>query len=186
MSDPRSDRRLLLPPLPPRHIARPRLISALDDAHDAPLTLVAAGPGAGKTVLLSDWARHRASPTAWLALTPGDNEPRRLWRQFLSAMRTSGAVLEDDWPTRVPRADMIDLLDMLLARFPSSSDPLVLIIDDADALTNQEVLSGLDSLIRSPHPRLRLVLAAAATHCCHCTVTGWQARCVSCAQRIWQ
>jgi LuxR family maltose regulon positive regulatory protein len=35
-----------------------------------------------------------------------------------------------------------------------------LIIDDAHALTNPEVLSGLDSLIRSPHPRLRLVLAA--------------------------
>jgi LuxR family maltose regulon positive regulatory protein len=145
--------------MPPRHIARPRLISALDDAHEAPLTLVAAGPGAGKTVLLSDWARHRAAPTVWLALTPADNEPRHLWRLFLSAMRASGA-LTDDMPTPAAGVDPIELLDMLLARFPESSDPLVLMIDDAHALTNPEVLSELDGMIRNQDPRLRLVLAA--------------------------
>jgi LuxR family transcriptional regulator, maltose regulon positive regulatory protein len=160
MPDPLSDVRLVLPPSPPRHIARPRLISALDDVQDTPLTLVAAGPGAGKTVLLSDWARHRAAPTAWLALTPADNEPRHFRRLLLAAMRASGVLTDAHVPATVPRADTIDLLDTLLARIPRSCAPLVLVIDDAHALTNQEVLRGLDSLIRSPHPRLRLVLAA--------------------------
>ena len=160
MPDPPSDARLVLPPLPPRHIARPRLISALDDAVCAPLTLVAAGPGAGKTVLLSDWARHRAAPTAWLALTPADNEPRHLWRLLLSAIRASGAWTEGDVPTSLFRADTVELLDVLLSRIPNSCAPLVLVIDDAHTLTNQEVLRGLDSIVRSPHPRLRLVLAA--------------------------
>jgi LuxR family transcriptional regulator, maltose regulon positive regulatory protein len=155
-----SDLRLVLPPLPPRHIPRSRLISALDQAADTPLTLIAAGPGAGKTVLLSDWARHRAGPTAWLTLTPSDNQPRHLWRLFASAMRASGVVSEGDAFTALPQSDPIELLDMLLTQVPNSSEPLVLVIDDAHALTNRNVLSGLDRLIRSGDRRLRLVLAA--------------------------
>jgi len=42
------DSRLVVPPLPPRHIWRPRLITALDGA-DVPLTLLATGPGADKS-----------------------------------------------------------------------------------------------------------------------------------------
>jgi LuxR family maltose regulon positive regulatory protein len=160
MVAPPTDIRVVLPPSPPRHIERPRLISALDDARDTPLTLVAAGPGAGKTVLLSDWARHRTEPTAWLTFNPADNEPGRLWRLLFAAMRASGAFTEDDVPAKVPRVDTIDLLDMLLSRVPKASAPLALMIDDAHALTNQDVLRGLDTLIRSGNPRLRLVLAA--------------------------
>ena len=160
MHDPLSDARLVLPLATPRHIARPRLISALDDIQDTPLTLVAAGPGAGKTVLLSDWARHRTAPTAWLAPTAADNEPRQLWRLILSAVRATGVLAEKDTPIRVRRADLSDMLDVLLSRIPKMAAPLVLIIDDAHALTNREVLSGLDSVVRSPHPGLRLVLAA--------------------------
>ena len=58
------DSRLVVPPLPPRHIWRPRLITALDSA-DVPLVLLAAGPGAGKTVLLSEWALRHDGPAWW-------------------------------------------------------------------------------------------------------------------------
>ncbi len=152
--------RFVLPPLPPRHIARPRLISALDIACDAPLTLVAAGPGAGKTVLLSDWARHRTAPTGWLALTAEDNEPRQFWRLFHSAVRASGVLTQDGQTPSAAGSDTIEVLDTLSDHVAESSDPLVLVIDDAHILTNPEVLGGLDEIIRGWHPRLRLILAA--------------------------
>ena len=47
-----ADFRLSVPPLPPRHVSRPRLLADLEGATEAPLTLVSAGAGAGKTVLL--------------------------------------------------------------------------------------------------------------------------------------
>ena len=43
-----------VPPLPPKHVPRPRLLAALDRATNAPITLLCAGPGAGKTVLLAE------------------------------------------------------------------------------------------------------------------------------------
>ena len=49
------DSRVIVPQLPPRYVTRPRLLACLDSAADRPLTLLAAGPGAGKTVLLADW-----------------------------------------------------------------------------------------------------------------------------------
>src|SRR5688500_1667008 len=51
-------------------IARPRLFDALDAGTEAPLTLVSAPPGAGKTVLLASWigAGRPPGPVAWLSL----------------------------------------------------------------------------------------------------------------------
>src|SRR5215469_16750794 len=86
-----ADPRLLLPGLPPLHVPRQRLIAALNEARDSPLTLVAAGPGAGKTVLLSEWAHSQDYPVAWITVTPAENEPPRFWRLFLSAVRAANA-----------------------------------------------------------------------------------------------
>jgi len=69
------DSRLTVPQLPPRHVSRPRLLAELDNAADLPLTLLSAGPGAGKTVLLTDWVRRGDSRVAWLNPTAADAEP---------------------------------------------------------------------------------------------------------------
>src|SRR5690348_4637013 len=87
------DSRLVVPPLPPRHVRRPRLITALDGA-DVPLVLLAAGPGAGKTVLLSEWVLGRDGPVGWMTVTTGDVAPPRFWHLLWSALRACGA--QDD------------------------------------------------------------------------------------------
>jgi len=153
------DSRVIVPQLPPRYVTRPRLLARLDGAADRPLTLLSAGPGAGKTVLLADWVRRGGVPVAWLNPTPADAEPRRFWRLLETALRDShgagtGSSVEGS------RAAGIDLVQALFSRIPEPADPLVVIIDDAHVLVHPEVLAGLDSLIRGGHPGLRLILAA--------------------------
>jgi LuxR family transcriptional regulator, maltose regulon positive regulatory protein len=152
-----TDPRLVVPGLPPLHVPRLRLITALNEARDAPLTLVAAGPGAGKTVLLAEWAHSQDYPVAWITVTPAENEPRRFWRLFLSALR---AAAWDDLPRSVPGGDATVLFESLFSRRPPPQVPLPLVIDDAHLLSHPSLLEGLDDLVRSWHPRLRLVLAA--------------------------
>ena len=45
------------PQLRVREIQRPRLLAMLDRAVERPVTVVCAGPGSGKTVLVSQWVR---------------------------------------------------------------------------------------------------------------------------------
>jgi LuxR family maltose regulon positive regulatory protein len=153
------DSRLTVPQLPPRHVSRPRLLAELDNAVDSPLTLLSAGPGAGKTVLLTDWVRRSGTRVAWLNPTAADDEPRRFWRLLTSALwECDGA--EHSLPIAMPPGGSIDLVQTLFGTATESAGQLVVIIDDAHVLTHTEVLEGLDSLIRGGQPGLRLVLAA--------------------------
>jgi LuxR family maltose regulon positive regulatory protein len=151
------DSRLTVPQLPPRHVSRPRLLAALDDA--APLTLLSAGPGAGKTVLLTDWIRRTDARVAWLNPTAADAEPRRFWRLLMYALRECDGA-ECGLPVAMPQCAAVDLVQKLFSGVPESTAQLVVIIDDAHVLTDPEILEGLDSLIRGWQPGLRLVLAA--------------------------
>jgi LuxR family maltose regulon positive regulatory protein len=151
------DARLVVPPLPPRYVARPRLNARLEAGEDAPLTLVAAGPGTGKTVLLSDWARRHRSPTAWLTATSDADDPVRFWRLLLTALRSIGVVPDD---ALVAGAETSELLDALFLRLLDQEQPPVLVVDDADCLRHPEVLRGLDAIVRSWPSLLRLVMAA--------------------------
>ena len=153
------DSRLTVPQLPPRHVSRPRLLAALDEAAGSPLTLLSAGPGAGKTVLLTDWVRRGGARVAWLNPAVADGEPRRFWRLVMAALRDcegEGGGLG----VAMPRGGAIDLVQALFSAVPESAAPLVVVIDDAHVLAHPEVLEGLDSLVRGGQPGLRLVLAA--------------------------
>ncbi|HEV2934713.1 MAG TPA: LuxR C-terminal-related transcriptional regulator [Streptosporangiaceae bacterium] len=158
MSNAVRDSRLTVPQLPPRHVSRPRLLAELDRAAAFPLTLLSAGPGAGKTVLLTDWVRRGDARVAWLSPAPADAEPRRFWPLLESALREAHGAGRGPSAAALPGAG-VDLVQTFLSRMPHSGQ-LVVIVDDAHVLAHSDVLEGLDRLIRSGHPGLRLILAA--------------------------
>src|SRR5215468_9935450 len=123
------DSRLVVPQLPPGHVSRPRLLAALDHAADSPLTLLSAGPGAGKTVLLADWARRGGTRVAWLNPTAADTEPRQFWRLLTAALRACDGV-DRGLPIAMPQGAGIDLVQGLFSAMPESPAPLVVIVDD--------------------------------------------------------
>jgi LuxR family transcriptional regulator, maltose regulon positive regulatory protein len=153
------DSRMTTPQLPLRHISRPRLLAQMNHGATRPLTLLSAGPGAGKTVLLADWSRRVGSRVAWLSPTAADSEPRRFWRLLQMALREADGT-EPISPVPLPRRAEIDAIQTVFSVVPDSADQLVVVIDDAHVLTHADVLEGLDSLIRSGGPEFRLVLAA--------------------------
>ncbi|HEY6746113.1 MAG TPA: LuxR C-terminal-related transcriptional regulator [Mycobacteriales bacterium] len=157
MSLPVADLRFSLPFLPPQHVSRPRLLAAVDAAERAALTLVSAGAGAGKTVLVTDWAHRQDDPVAWLALTPADNDPRRFWRLFLESGRAAGQVYP---PSAWTSGRTVELLDSVLGRSSSSQPRLRVVLDDAHLLTDPQILEGLDRVIRRWSHRVRLLMTA--------------------------
>jgi LuxR family transcriptional regulator, maltose regulon positive regulatory protein len=148
-----------VPPLPPRHVPRPRLLAALDRAADAPITLLCAGPGAGKTVLLAEWVKNLKGRVAWVTPGKADAEPERFWCLLESALWAGDE--QDPGTAFEPAADSaFDPVRMVFSQVTDEADPLVVVIDDAHVLTHPDVLDGLDRFVRGWNPGLRLVLAA--------------------------
>jgi LuxR family maltose regulon positive regulatory protein len=138
---------------------------------EVPLTLVSAGAGAGKTVLLTEWAQPHPDRVVWLTLSPLDAKPTRFWRLLAASMRQAGApspagpgqlgvLLADDIPLAVDP----DRAGRLLPAGPdaprSPGAGVTVVIDGAQLITDAGVLAALDRLIRGWGDRRRLVLLA--------------------------
>jgi LuxR family transcriptional regulator, maltose regulon positive regulatory protein len=74
--------------LPPTLVRRPALHDRLTQGAGKRLTVVVGSAGAGKSVLLADWAAARPpGVTAWLSCDRADADPLRFWRAFIEALR---------------------------------------------------------------------------------------------------
>ena len=98
MADPLVETKLLVPRPRRETVARPRLAALLDRASEAPVTVVSAPAGFGKTTLISTWL------TARINGLPGS-----------AALRTRGATRPPGSP-RPPRPQPGDVLDLHPAR----------------------------------------------------------------------
>src|SRR3954454_16322620 len=131
-----------VPALPSGMIERPRL--RLDQ--DAPVTLVCAPAGSGKTALVA----HNHPRAAWITLEPTDDEPGRLWGGVLTALDLARAVPPDSAlaalapPVRESQATFMPLLVNALAELPQ---PVTLVLDDVHVIKSRECLAQLAFLL---------------------------------------
>ncbi len=158
--------KLALPHVPEPFVPRPRLLTLLDEATRRPVTVVSAGPGSGKTVLLASWRLEGRppGPVAWLSLDRADNDPMRFWGYVLEALAASGALAADSPLTalRVPTSVDARFLDRITTGLAGLDGPVVLVLDDLHEITDTAVLDGLGELVRHLPAALRLVLATRA------------------------
>ncbi|MGY1616980.1 LuxR C-terminal-related transcriptional regulator [Geodermatophilus sp. SYSU D00691] len=148
--------RLGFPPL-----LRPRLLQALTDGvATTPVTLVAGPAGSGKSVLAASWLREQlGGRVAWLSLDAGDDDPAAFRAHLVAALRQTGVGLAGAGPAGpAPGAWPSQVAAALTAR----AQPVVLVLDAADSLTDRELIRDLDLLVRHAGARLRLVLCARA------------------------
>ena len=156
--------KLIPPPIRPEHIERARLFERLDKATTRPLTLVAAPTGFGKTTLLSAWARRGTFRTAWVSITPSDNDTVRLTASIAESMRRAHALLNDhvDRDLVSPGIDVTDeVLPQMLAAL-DTSEPLVLILDDYHLLTGVHAHDLVAALLAQMPESLHVVIASRA------------------------
>ena len=149
-----------------RPVVRQRLHGLLDEGVQGPLTLLAAPPGYGKTLLLTSWAAEGRppGPVAWVRAGPGDHQPSRFWAHVLAALRGAGVVPPGGLLDGLnPRAEIGDaFLRPFVGGLFELDGPVVLIVDDLHEATGQAVVSQLRFLLRHAPPQLRLVVSSRA------------------------
>jgi len=121
------------PALPATLVVRSGLHDRLTAGAARRLTLVAGSAGAGKSVLLADWAAARpAGVTGWLSCDSADADPLRFWAGFIEAPRAIEPAFGCDPAgllamNRHMSADVIASIANDAAKLPKGS---AIIIDD--------------------------------------------------------
>jgi LuxR family transcriptional regulator, maltose regulon positive regulatory protein len=141
-------------------LGRRRLLDLLDRATQRRMTLLCAPAGAGKTVACAAWAATRtcAHQVVWVTLE-SDEDQAWFWAYLCSGLRRTSAIPED--ATHLLENGPTPAFPLRLAgmawRF---RDPVTIVLDNIDVLTDGGLLSGLEFLARHAPPGLRLILCA--------------------------
>jgi LuxR family maltose regulon positive regulatory protein len=131
----------LRPPASPTYLLpRPRLHALLEESVEAPLTLVVAPAGSGKSCLLRSWAETTDVPVAWLALDEDDRDAVQLWRAVLASLEGIAPGCATAAADTIRRPGRLfegvgALLDDLEGR---AYGPKVLVIDDLQLVDTEE------------------------------------------------
>src|SRR5690554_675973 len=146
------------PRVPPATVSRARLSQALST--DAPLVIVRAPAGSGKTVAVADWAAGVASEAsgAWFTVDDASSSRLAFWQSLLQVMDDAGllpkgGILAGSY-TSLDSAP--DLRRLLLRGFAQLPDSVVLIIDDFHLAPDPAVSDDLVALVEAT-PNLRVV-----------------------------
>ena len=149
------------PRLPEPPLVRERLLDRLAaGVRETPLTLVSGPAGSGKTTLAGSWMTRPGVPwrVVWLTLSEATGSPEEFWFFVTEALGRAGVDLPHS--SRVagmsPAGEgfVIRLATDLLER----EEPVVLVLDEVERLTDPAVPAQLELLMRLAGLSLRLVL----------------------------
>ncbi|HEX5848935.1 MAG TPA: LuxR C-terminal-related transcriptional regulator [Rubrobacter sp.] len=125
-------------PVPrPDQLVRRELLELLHDALECRVSVVSAPTGYGKTTLLAHWRRVEEAdhPFAWVSLDEQDEDPIRLWRHVVEALRR--VVPEEDFGAdvlvgmgAVRRGFVETTLPTLINELAELPHRIVLVLDD--------------------------------------------------------
>ncbi|MFF0221523.1 LuxR C-terminal-related transcriptional regulator [Streptomyces sp. NPDC004629] len=151
--------RFAAPGRPPTFLRRARLLDHLDQGLGTPLTLVDGPAGAGKTLLVADWAAHLDRPVAWLTADPADRAPGLFWAYLLQALRAAGlgpspGIGSPAHPASVDRA----LLARLAADLSGRADPAIVVVDEFERVPTADLAEQLEFVLHHAAAGLRLIL----------------------------
>lgn len=132
--------------VPPHAVDRPELLARLDVGMNAPLTLVVAPAGSGKTVLLTQWAATLTEArVAWLDVSAPDSDAVHFARRLLAELSSLDPVLAElGAPLGTAGGGLGEgLLEALTAALGEVPGRIVVIFDDLHRVSNSEVVTDL-------------------------------------------
>ncbi len=153
--------KFFIPQKPQSLVSRPRLLKTLDTALSRKLTLFSAPAGFGKTTLVSDWVSQSRQPVVWLSLDKDDNDPKRFWIYFITALQ---AVSKEIGAASLrmlqqPNSSSSEsLLVTLVNEIATFSEDLIIVLDDYHLVDSKAVDENLAFLLEHLPPQMHLVM----------------------------
>jgi LuxR family transcriptional regulator, maltose regulon positive regulatory protein len=155
-------------PLPrPEHVVRRRLLDLLRNALDFKVSVMSAPTGYGKTTLLAHWRQVEEAelPFAWVSLDEQDNDPIRLWRHIVEALRRVVPEVEDFGAevllgmSAVGQRFVGITLPTLINELAELSHPVVLVLDDYQFVTEEDSHESVSFFVEHLPENVHLVIS---------------------------
>lgn len=164
MVDALVETKLLQPRLRRDVVPRPRLDALLSRALDAPLTVVSAPPGFGKTTLLAAWLSTTGLPVAWVSLDARDRRSASFWPYVLTALDRAvpGSASSALTLFSSGQAGIETVLAGVVNELSVHDGEVTLVVDDYHLVDSPEVAEGMAFLVDHLPPQLHLVISTRA------------------------
>jgi LuxR family transcriptional regulator, maltose regulon positive regulatory protein len=156
-------------PLPrPEQLVRRRLFDLLRNATDCKVCVISAPTGYGKTTLLAHWRQVEEANLAfaWVSLDEQDNDPIRLWRHIVEALRRSVPDEEGFGPdvlvgmSAAGQGFVGVTLPTLINELAELSHRIVLVLDDYQFVTAEDTHESVAFFVDHLPENVHLVISS--------------------------
>ncbi|GAA1938097.1 hypothetical protein GCM10009775_32730 [Microbacterium aoyamense] len=143
-------------------VDRPSLRAQLDVGATAPITLLVAPAGSGKTVLLAQWMDARIGHSvAWLDVSRSDHDASIFSRHLIEVIAAVDPRLSSfDVPIGTPEGGLGEPFIEAFAVEMSSLDDVVVVFDDLHNLAGSAIVADLWRLVDRLPPNVHFVFAS--------------------------
>jgi LuxR family maltose regulon positive regulatory protein len=151
--------KLFAPSIRSDHVNRPRLIAQINKGLDKALVLISAPAGYGKTTLVCSWLHETNTPSTWISLDEGDNDPIHFLQYLLAALQKVIPTIQAEMISTLRGPTSFEsLLSTLINEISEIKAAFILVLDDFHVLHAQPVLDFLGSLIENAPSSMHVIL----------------------------
>ena len=143
-------------------VARPALINRLSSV-ETPVISVVAPAGYGKTTLLAQWGEVWQPRVAWVSADHRDNDPAVLLTYLATAVDRIEPLAPAVLRTLARPGNAIAVVPLLASAIGSMRQPMALVLDDAEVITNRECIDTITELALSFPAGSRFAIASRDT-----------------------
>ncbi|MGZ9585369.1 BTAD domain-containing putative transcriptional regulator [Paenibacillus marinisediminis] len=161
--------KLIPPPIKKHLLHRPDLMKRLHRIPDMPLTIIASGPGFGKTTALSAYVRQSAVDYAWYSISTQDHDLLPFLMHLTSTLRESDPAFGETLLLELGGArigsvdDVYALADLFLNEAMNLSKSIILCLDDYHTVEHSEWIEAWMQYVIGYLPdcdKLRVVISS--------------------------
>jgi LuxR family transcriptional regulator, maltose regulon positive regulatory protein len=127
-------------------VVRSVLVDRLVAENAPPVVSVVAPPGYGKTTLLAQWADRRPARVAWVSTDDRDNDPTVLLASIAVALNRIEPIDPSVFRALTSPGAAITVPPRLVSAIAAMREPVTLVLDHFEAVTNRECLDAIAEL----------------------------------------
>lgn len=137
-------------------LRRQRLLDNINEPSVAPITLITAPAGYGKSTLARQWAETFPGPVAYITLRSESNTVSHINGQVMRAFRDAAPDIDFPIGSEPPLSDILDYGRMILGK----TGKIGIIFDDYHAIENQDVHDSLNSVLHDLSAGVSVVIVS--------------------------